>query len=101
MMRDAVRDGALEAARRFAIREASTLETILGILGTAAGGSMARGALNAVSPRVLPALENIGAAPVNAIRRVINPVQTPADALVKHLSKASLPHMPIGAPRII
>jgi len=101
MMRDAVRDGALEAARRFAIREASTLETILGILGTAAGGSVARGALNAVSPRVLPALESFGAAPVNALRRVVSPVQTPADALVKHLSKASLPHVPPGAPRIL
>jgi ABC-type arginine transport system permease subunit len=101
MMRDAVKDGALKAARRFAIREASTLETILGVLGTAAGGSVARGALNAVSPRVLPALESFGAAPVNALRRVVSPVQTPADALVKHLSKASLPRVPPGAPRIL
>ena len=101
MMCDAVKEGALEAARRFDIREASTLATILGILGTAAGGSVARGALNAVSPRVLPALENLGAAPVNAIRRVVSPVQTPADALVKHLSKASIPPTPIGAPRIL
>lgn len=100
MMREALREGVVEAARRFAIREASTLETILGILGTAAGGSVARGALNAVSPRVLPTLENLGAMPVNAIRRVVNPVQTPADALVKHLSKATLPHVPPGAPRI-
>jgi ABC-type arginine transport system permease subunit len=101
MMRDAVKEGALEAARRFDIREASTLATILGVLGTAAGGSVARGALNAVSPRVLPALENLGAAPVNAIRRVVSPVQTPADALVKHLSKASIPPTPIGGPRVL
>jgi len=100
MMREAVREGVVEAARRFAIREASTLETILGILGAATGGSVARGALNAVSPRVLPTLENLGAMPVNAIRRIINPVQTPADALVKHLSKATLPHVPPGVPRI-
>lgn len=101
MMRNAVRNGAREAARRFAIREASTLETILGVLGTAAGGSVVRGALNAVSPRVLPALENLGALPINAIRRVVNPIQTPADAIIKHLSKASLPHVPPGAPRIL
>lgn len=101
MMREAIRKGAIDAARRFAIREASTLETVLGILGAAAGGSVARGALNAVSPRVLPTLENLGAMPVNAIRRAVNPVQTPASALVKHLSKASLPHVPPGTPRII
>lgn len=100
MMRDAVRKGALVAAHRFDIREASTLETILGILGTAAGGSIARGALNAVSPRVLPALENVGAAPINAIRRVVSPVQTPANTIVKHLSKTNLPPIPPGAPRI-
>lgn len=101
MMRDAVKTGAIEAARRFAIREASTLETILGILGAAAGGSVARGALNAVSPRVLPTLENLGAMPVNAIRRVVSPVQTPANALVKHLSKVNLPSTPPGAPRLL
>ncbi len=101
MMRDAVKDGALKAARRFAIREASTLETILGILGAAAGGSVARGALNAVSPRVMPALENLGALPVNAIRRVVNPAQTPADVIIKHLSKASLPSAPPSTPRIL
>lgn len=101
MMRNAVRNGALKAARRFAIREASTLEMVLGILGTAAGGSVARGALNAMSPRALPALENFGAMPVNALRRAVNPVQTPADALIKHLSKASLPHVPPGTPRIL
>jgi hypothetical protein len=101
MMRDAVRQGVLQAARRFAIREASTLETILGILGAGVGGSVARGALNAVSPRVLPTFENLGALPVNAVRRMVNPVQTPADAIVKHLAKAELPRVPGGAPRML
>lgn len=101
MMRDAVRQGALEAARRFAVREASALETILGVLGAGVGGSVARGALNAVSPRVLPAFENLGAAPINAIRRVVKPAQTPADAIVRHLSKTQLPSIPPGAPRIL
>lgn len=100
MMRDAVRQGALQAAQRFAIREASTLETILGIIGAGVGGSVARGALNAMSPRVLPAIENLGAAPINAVRRMVNPAQTPADAIVKHLTKAELPPVPAGAPRI-
>lgn len=101
MMRDAVKEGVLKAVRRFDIREASTLETILGILGTAAGGSVARGALNAVSPRVLPALENLGATPVNAIRRMVAPSRTPADALVKHLSRASIPPVPANTPRVL
>lgn len=101
MMRDAVRQGVLDAARRFAIREASALETILGVLGAGVGGSVARGTLNAVSPRVLPAFENLGAMPVNAIRRVISPVQTPADAIVRHLSKAKLPQLPPGVPRVL
>jgi hypothetical protein len=100
MMRDAVRQGALQAARRFAIREASTLETILGILGAGVGGSVARGALNAVSPRVLPAFENLGARPVNAVRRMVSPAQTPADAIIKHLAKAKLPPAPVGMPRM-
>jgi asparagine N-glycosylation enzyme membrane subunit Stt3 len=100
MMRDAVKQGVIDAARRFAVREASALETILGVLGAGVGGSVARGALNAVSPRALPALENLGALPVNAIRRVISPTQTPADAIVRHLSKAQLPHIPSGAPRV-
>ena len=101
MMRDAVRQGMLDAARRFAVREASTLETILGILGAGVGGSVARGALNAVSPRVLPALENLGAVPVNAIRRVIKPAQTPANVIVRHLSKAQLPQLPPNTPRML
>lgn len=100
MMRDAVKEGALQAARRFAIREASTLETILGILGAGVGGSVARGALNAVSPRALPALENLGAVPINAVRRMVNPAQTPASAIVRHLAKAELPRVPAGTPRM-
>lgn len=101
MMRDAVRQGVLQAAQRFAIREASTLETILGVLGAGVGGSVARGALNAVSPRMLPALENLGALPVNAVRRMVSPVRTPADAIVKHLAKAELPRVPGNAPRVL
>lgn len=100
MMRDTVRQGALRAAQRFAIREASTLETILGILGAGIGGSAVRGAINAVSPRALPAVENLGALPVNAVRRMVNPVRTPADAIVKHLAKAELPRVPAGMPRV-
>jgi hypothetical protein len=101
MMRDAVRQGMLQAARRFAIREASTLETILGILGAGVGGSVARGALNAVSPRTLPALENLGAVPINAVRRMVSPAQTPANAIIKHLAKAELPRVPGGTPRML
>lgn len=100
-MRDALADGVRTAANRFSIREASALEAILGALAAGVGGSMARGALNAVSPRLLPAFENVGAAPVNAIRRMVTPTRTPADVIVKHLSKASLPHVPPGAPRIL
>lgn len=101
MMRAALAHGVRTAAARFSVREASTLEAILGALAAGVGGSVARGAMNAVSPRILPAFESLGAAPVNALRRVVNPVQTPADAIVKHLAKASLPHAPPGAPRVL
>jgi hypothetical protein len=101
MMREAARQGVLDAARRFAVREASTLETLLGILGAGVGGSVARGALNAVSPRALPALESLGAMPINAVRRAVNPMRTPADAIVRHLDKAQLPPMPSGMPRML
>ncbi len=100
-MRDALADGIRTAAARFSVREGSALEAILGALAAGVGGSVARGAMNAVSPRILPAFENLGAAPVNALRRAINPVQTPANAIVKHLAKTSLPHMPPGTPRVL
>ncbi len=100
-MRAAVIKGVRAAAARFAIREASVLEAVLGALGAGVGGSVARGAINAVSPRALPMLENIGAMPVNAARRMMNPVRTPADAIVKHLAKAQLPSPPPGMPRIV
>jgi hypothetical protein len=101
MMRDAMAHGVRTAAARFSIREGSALEAILGALAAGVGGSVARGAMNAVSPRLLPTLEGVGAAPVNAVRRMVAPTRTPADVLAKHLSKASLPPAPHGAPRIL
>lgn len=101
MMRDAMVHGVQTAAARFSIREGSALEAILGALAAGVGGSVARGAMNAVSPRLLPALEGVGAAPVNAVRRMVAPSQTPSDVLAKHLAKASLPPVPHGAPRIV
>lgn len=100
MMRDAMAHGIRTAAARFSIREGSALEAILGALAAGVGGSVVRGAMNAVSPRLLPKLESVGAAPVNAIRRIVTPSRTPADVLVKHLFKASLPPVPHSAPRI-
>ncbi len=101
MMCDALADGVRTAAARFSIREGSALEAILGALAAGVGGSVARGAMHAVSPRILPAFENLGAAPINALRRAVNPVQTPATTLAKPLAKASLPPVPPGKPRIL
>lgn len=101
MMRDSLADGVRTAAARFSIREGSALEAILGALAAGVGGSVARGAINAVSPRLLPAFESVGAAPVNAIRRAVTPSRTPADVLVRHLAKASVPPAPAGAPRTL
>lgn len=101
MIRDALADGVRTAATRFSIREGSALEAILGALAAGVGGSVARGALNAVSPRILPTFENLGAAPVNALRRAVNPARTPADVIVKHLAKANLPHVPPGTPKVL
>lgn len=101
MIRDALTSGVRAATARFSVREASALQAILGALATGVGGSVARGALNAVSPKLLPAFENLGALPINTVRRMISPVQTPADVIVKHLSKASPSHIPPGAPRIL
>lgn len=101
MMRDAMAHGIRTAAARFSIREGSALEAILGALAAGVGGTVARGAMNAVSPRLLPTLEGVGAAPVNAIRRVISPPKTPANVLTRHLSKAHLPPVPHGSPRIV
>lgn len=100
-MRAALEYGVRTAAARFSVREASVLEAILSALAAGVGGSVARGAMNAISPRVLPAFENLGAAPVNALRRAVSPTQTPADAIVKHLAKVNLPPIPHGAPRIL
>jgi hypothetical protein len=85
--------GVREAISRFNVREASALQSILGMLGAGVGGSVARGALNAASPRLMSTLENAGAAPVNAIRRAITAPSTPHDAFVRHLETAQ-PMMP-------
>ena len=100
-MKRLVEQGARDAAIRFAIREASALSAILGALGAGVGGSIARGAINAISPNALPMFENLGAIPINAVRRVVNPTMTPAKAIVQHLSKAQLPQIPNGLPRIV
>lgn len=97
MIREASIQGARAAAARFGVREASLLQTLLGTLGAGVGGSMVRGALNAASPNILNHLENLGAAPINAVRRAFNP--SPADVLAKHLTSAQ-PALPKG-PRIV
>ncbi len=101
MMRDAMAHGIRTAAARFSVREGSALEAILGALAAGVGGSVARGAMNAVSPRLLPTLETIGAAPVNAVRRMAAPSRTPADVLARHLAKTNLPPAPHNTPRIV
>lgn len=93
MMRERMIDGARTAAAQFGIREASALETILGVLGAGVGGSLARGALNALSPKVLPALEAAGGAPINMARRALQP--SPAGVLARHLSSASPAPLPV------
>lgn len=97
MIREASIQGARAAAARFGVREASLLQALLGTVGAGVGGSMVRGALNAASPRLLTQLENLGAAPVNAVRRAFNP--SAADVLAKHLTTAQ-PILPRG-PRIV
>lgn len=97
MIREASIRGARAAASRFGVREASLLQTLLGTVGAGVGGSMVRGALNAASPSILPRLENLGAAPINAVRRALNP--SAADVLAKHLMNAQ-PSMP-SRPRIV
>lgn len=92
MIRTAAEQGVSDAVMRFRIREASALEAILGALGAGVGGSLARGAIGAISPRILPALENAGAAPVNLIRRAVTP--SPASVLAKHIANAQLPPPP-------
>lgn len=96
MILSAARTGAKRAAEHFGVREASVLETLLGVVGAGLGGSVARGAINAASPRLMSSLENIGAAPVNMVRRALGPT-SPADAFVKHLNAAHLapPKAPI------
>lgn len=96
-LRDAVQRGQQGALTRFQVREASALEAILGAVGAGLGGSVARGAIGAVSPRLLPALENVGALPVNALRRVFSGPSSPAELLVKQLNNAQLP--PLSALR--
>lgn len=104
MIRTAAHSGAQAAVARFGLREASVLETVLSALGAGVGGSMAKGALNAASPRLMSALENAGAAPINAVRRAVSG-PSPADLLVKHLgstqpSMQTRPPIPamVGAP---
>lgn len=94
MVRTAAHRGMQAAIDRFNVREASALQTILGIVGSGVGGSVARGALNAAAPRLLTSLETAGAAPINLARRLMTGGPTsPADALVKHLQTAQ-PMMP-------
>lgn len=98
MIRTASIQGAQDAASRFKL-SSSMLETLLGVVGAGVGGSLARGAIGAISPKALPALENLGAAPINAVRRVMAP-PSPAAALAKHLNTAPVPPLPTG-PRIV
>lgn len=88
MIRTAAHSGARAAALRFGVREASALEFLLGTLGAGVGGKMVQGAMDAAAPRLGPALMNAGAAPVNALRRAVSGPKSPADLLVKQLSKA-------------
>lgn len=105
MIADEAHRGARDAAARFNVREGSAFASILGALGAGVGGSVARGAINAVSPRLMSTFENLGAAPVNAARRAFAGPSSPADLLVKHLGGAQpamrtpgpMPAM-IGAP---
>lgn len=71
MMSDARLHGVRAAAARFGIREASALQTILEALAAGLGGSVARGAVGALHPKVLPALEAVGAAPVRAMKGML------------------------------
>ncbi len=98
MIHEATIRGARAAAARFGVREASLLQTLLGTIGAGVGGSMVRGALNAASPNALTHLENLGAAPVNMVRRALNP--TAADVLAKHLTTTQ-PTLPPNRPRIV
>ena len=94
MIREAAIKGAATAAARFGIREASLWQTLLGTVGAGVGGGMVRGAINAASPNLMNNIENLGAAPVNAIKRVLRP--GPADILAKTLENAHpLPPPPV------
>lgn len=56
--------GARRAADLFGAKHASALVDLLALLGTAGGTSVARGALGAATPNLLPKLEGLGAAMV-------------------------------------
>jgi hypothetical protein len=97
VIRTASIKGAQDAAARYKL-SSSILETLLGVVGAGVGGSLARGAIGAISPKAIPAIENAGAAPINAIRRMAGP-PSPAAAIAKHLNNTPVP--PVKGPRIV
>lgn len=56
--------GAQRAVDLFGAKHASVLTSLLELIGTTGGASMARGAINSAAPNLMPKLEGLGAAMV-------------------------------------
>jgi hypothetical protein len=97
MLRSAYRMGIETATARYAAKSASALLDILGALGSGIAMQAGRGALTEAAPKIMGAAENLGRAPVRAVKSLLGPQAQ----LARAINNAPLPpHIP-GKPRII
>lgn len=89
MIRTAYQNGALEASKRFGVREASALELLLGMGSPIA----ARAGLNVMAPKLMPSIERSMEVPFKALKgagggimRAVRGPSSPAEALTRALS---------------
>jgi hypothetical protein len=97
MLRSAHQKGAEAAVARILGKTASALLDILGALGSGVAMQAGRAALTEAAPKLMGAAENLGRAPVRAIKGMMGP----QGQLARAINNAPLPPVVPGKPRIV